>query len=45
MVGDFNDETSFPHKLLTITQVLRFCKAFGNDSSTNIKLSKLNYLK
>ena len=38
LIGNSNDETNFPHKLLlTNTQVLRLCKAFGNDSSANIK--------
>ena len=37
-VGDSNDETNFPHKLLLInTQVLRLRKAFVNCSSDNIK--------
>ena len=41
VVGDSNDENNFPHKLLlTITQVLRLRKAFANNSSANIKLSK-----
>ena len=36
-----SDENIFCHKLLlTNTQVLRLLKAFVNDSSTNIKLSK-----
>ena len=40
-VGESNDETNFPHKLiLTITQVLKVRKAFANGSSANIKLSK-----
>ena len=40
-VGDYNDENNFIHKLLlTNTQVLRFFKAFANNSSGNIKLSK-----
>ena len=40
-VGDFNDENNFPHKLLlTNTQVSKLHKAFVNDSSANIKLSK-----
>ena len=39
LVGDTNDKNNFPHKLLlTTTQVLRLCKAFANNSSTNIKL-------
>ena len=41
MVGDSNDETNFPHKLLlTATQVSKLHKAFGNDSLANIRLSK-----
>ena len=47
MIGDSNDKTNFPHKLLlTDTQVSKFCKAFANNSSASIKswhtqLSKL----
>ena len=38
VVGDSNDENNFPHKLLlTNTQVSKLCKAFTNNSSTNIK--------
>ena len=41
VVSDSNDENNFPHKLLlTNTQVSRLCKAFANNSSANIKLSK-----
>ena len=41
MVGDSNDGTNFPDKILiTNTQVLRFRKAFANNSLANIKLSK-----
>ena len=41
VVGDSNDENDFLHKLsLTNTQVLRLCKAFANNSSATIKLSK-----
>ena len=41
VVGDFNDDNNFLHKmLLTNTQVFRPCKAFANDLSDNIKLSK-----
>ena len=40
LIRNSNDETNFPHKLLsTNTQVSRFHKAFENDSSANIKLS------
>ena len=46
VVGDSNDENNFPHKLLlTNTQVSRLCKAFANNSSANIKLSKLNCIE
>ena len=39
--ADFNDETNFPYKfLLTDRQFLRLCKAFPNNSSANMKLSK-----
>ena len=38
---DSNNENNFPHKLLlTNTQVSKLCKAFTNNSSANIKLSK-----
>ena len=41
IVGDSNDENNFPHKLLlNNTQDLKFCKAFANNSSANIKISK-----
>ena len=41
VVGDSNNENSFPGKLLlTNTQVSRLRKAFVNGSSANIKLSK-----
>ena len=41
MIGSSNDKTNFPHRLLlTNTQVSRLCKAFANNSSANIKLSK-----
>ena len=41
MIGDFNDETYFSHKLLlTATQVLRVYKIFENGLSANIKLLK-----
>ena len=39
MIGD--NETNFPHELLlTNRQVANICKAFANNSPTNIKLSK-----
>ena len=41
MIGNSDDETSFPHKLLlTNTQVANLCKVFANYLSTDIKLSK-----
>ena len=41
MIGDFNDESNLPHKLLlTDTQVSKLCKAFASNSSVNINLSK-----
>ena len=39
--GDSNDENNFPHKLLlTNTQFSKLCKAFANNFTANIKLSK-----
>ena len=41
LIGNFNDETIFLHKLLlTDTQVSILRKAFANGSSTNIKFKK-----
>ena len=41
VVGDYNDENNFPHKLLlTNPEVSKFRKTFANNSSVNIKLSK-----
>ena len=41
MIGNYDDETNFPHKLLlTNREVATLCKAFANHTSTNIKLSK-----
>ena len=46
VVDDSNDENNFPHKLLlTNTQVSKFCKAFANGSSANIRLSKMELHK
>ena len=46
MIGNSNDEHSFPHKLLlTNTQVSRLHKTSANNSSTNIKLSKSHLYK
>ena len=37
LIGNSNDETNFPHKLLsTDTQVSKICEAFANGSSTNV---------
>ena len=45
-IGDSNDENNFPHKLLlTNTLVSKLCKAFTNNSSANIKLSKTQLFK
>ena len=41
MIGNPNDETNSPHKLLlTNTQVANLRKAVANNSSVSIKLSK-----
>ena len=41
IVGDSNDDNNFLHMLLlTNAQVSKLCKAFANNSSANIKLSK-----
>ena len=41
MIGNSDDETNFPHELLlTNRQVANLLKAFANNSSTDIKLSK-----
>ena len=41
MIGNSDDETNFPHKLLlTNRQIANLCKAFANHTSTDIKLSK-----
>ena len=41
MVGDFDDETKFPHRLLlTNRQIVNLRKAFANYLSADIKLSK-----
>ena len=46
MIGNSNREYNFPRKLLLAnTDVLRLCKAFGNNPSVNIKLSKTQLLK
>ena len=46
MIGNSNDETNFSHKLLwTIRQVSNLRKAFANNSSPDIKLSKTQLSK
>ena len=46
VAADSNDENNFSHKLLlTNTQVSKLRKAFENDSSANIKLSKIQWHK
>ena len=46
MIGDSNDETNFPRKLLlTDSQVSNIRKAFENNSSADIKLSKTQLSK
>ena len=44
MIGNSDDETNFPQKLLlTNRQVTNLCNFFANNSSTDIKLSKAHY--
>ena len=46
MIGNSNDETNFPHKLLlTNRQVANLHKTFANNSSIDIKLSKTQLSK
>ena len=46
MTGNSNDKTNFPHELLlTNRQVANLRKAFANNSSTDIKLSKTQLSK
>ena len=46
MIGNSDDETNFPHKLLlTNRKVANLPKVFGNSSSTDIKLSKTQLSK
>ena len=46
MIGNSNDETNFPHELLlTNRQVANPHKAFANNSSTDIVLSKTQLSK
>ena len=46
MIGNSDDQTNFPHKLLlTNRQVANLRKAFANHASTNIKFSKTQLTK
>ena len=46
MIGNCVDKTNFPHELfLTTRQVANICKTFGNNSSTDTKLSKAQLSK
>ena len=46
MIGNSDDETNFPHKLLlTNRQFANIRKAFANHKSTDIKLSKAQLTK
>ena len=46
LIGNYNDETNFPNKILfTDAQVWKIRKAFVNGSSANIKFQKLICLK
>ena len=46
MIGNSNDKGNFPHELLlTNKQISNFCKAFANNISANINLSKVRLFK
>ena len=46
MIGNSDDETNFPYKLLLSNrQVANLCKAFTNYLSSDIKLSKTQLFK
>ena len=46
MIGEFNDETNFPHNLLlTGRQVLKLRQNFANNSSADINLLKTQLSK
>ena len=46
MIGNSDDESNFPHKLLpTNGQVVNLRKAFANHTSTDIKISKVQLTK
>ena len=41
MIGNLDDKTNFPHKLLLMNRkVITLCKAFANQKSIYTKLSK-----
>ena len=40
VIGDSSNKTNSRHELLTNTKVLRLHKAFANNSSVNVKLSR-----
>ena len=47
MIGNSDDETNFPHKLLLTNnrKVSNLRKAFANNSSADFKFQKLSYLR
>ena len=46
MIGNSDDENNFVHKLLlTNRHVTKPCKAFANNSSANIKLSRTKVVR
>ena len=46
MIGDFDNKINFPHELLlTNKQIANLRKAFANNSTTDIKLSKTQSFK
>ena len=46
MIGNYNNETNFRHKLILIyRKIANLCKAFANKSSADIMLSKTQLSK
>ena len=46
MIGNSDDETNFPHKLLlTNRRIANLCRAFADHPSTDIKLPKSQLTK
>ena len=46
MIGNSEDETNFPHKLLLFNrQVVNLRKAFANHTQLILNCQKLNYLR